>query len=241
MSITTVRLKRFTAHLRELKVGECMTLAKMAPERDHVSTSTLLKYIVDDASGLVTDPLEWTVEERLMVKAMYMSGTLEDGPDFSVGDDAKFTDYAMGDKDYIADSVDVDGFSVINMTGRLAESIERLEGEIEVSEYGHWLMGSIAARLHSGVVNIPDNDSDLDAWAFERIKELLSLDQSEFSKRCMILATGNEKINHLFNLTIAQAGGYAVAPREEESELPLARFPVDAVIQGVTKAMGGKS
>lgn len=241
-----VRTRRFTARLTELTMKDNAALAGFSSHAEHASTSELLRCIIEDVSGAVTDPAEWTVQERMHVKAMYLASTLEDGPDFAVADNAHFSDYLVAEVEHPGDTVTVGEYQVRQITGRIAESIERIEGEIEVSEYGHWLSCMVAACVitsDSGDT-LPESDVDLDVFIHSRAQALMELPTTEYHALCDVLYSGQEKLMHLYHIVIAQTGGLAVAPKpkkqEAEAELPLARFPVDACICRLAKAMGGK-
>ena len=242
----TVATRRFKAEIRELTLGESIELAKIPDESEHASTAKLLGYIVTTVSGAVTSIDDWTVQERNYVKAMYMSATRDDGPNFLIDEEsgAVLTDYMAAEQQYPNDSVEIDGVVVHQLTGRLAESIERLSGELEATDYGHWLAGWIAATSHLvGEEYLPPaGDSDLDDWLLARMKELFEDEgpMSGFEHRAMVLMAGQIELSHLLNLVIAPHGGIALAPKEAEAELPLARFPTDTILSVIAKRMGGK-
>ncbi|MAD95858.1 MAG: hypothetical protein CMB99_00880 [Flavobacteriaceae bacterium] len=246
MPLNKVVTRRFTVTLKELTLEAGMELASFSPDIEHQSTTRFLESIIESAEGDVVDIGDWTIQERTMVKAMYLASTLETGPDFAISSsgggepDARLSDYLSTEDEYTKDSVTIDKYVVIPITGRVAESLERIQGEVATSEYGFWLLGAIAASVCEPGESLPDNASELDDELLKRISDIVSRPQSEVNALMEVLATGQHQLYHLLNMVIAQIGGFAVRPKEAESDKPLTRFPVSSALSERTALMAGK-
>lgn len=158
-----LRTRRLTVQLRELSIGDSLTLAAMPGHMEEASTTAFLRCAVDAAKVAVEDPARWTVQERILAVCHYLSATTEDGPDFSLGE-GHYSDYLQGEADIqtSVQAVEVgevggDTWHVRHLTGAMAESIERMAGEIEgLSGRLHWLFGAMAAQLVRTGEEVPD-------------------------------------------------------------------------------------
>jgi hypothetical protein len=246
-----VRTRRLTVQLRELSIRDLCRLAAMPESMPNAQVSAFLKYAVESSSG-IEDPADWTVQERTLMVAQYLSATLESGPDFPLSENnaapARYSDYLQADKDY-GDAVVPVGkaagysWSVRHLTGRLAESIERLVGELpEVNEFGHWLTGVMAAQLVSDEdKSDPDTDGALDEWLLERMNNLLSMPVSNMDALTIRWRSGFVRLEHLFNIDFSSTGGLVVLPKGGvTAKLPPCTFPVSTCLTEVASAMVGK-
>ncbi|MFA5920143.1 MAG: hypothetical protein WC856_02480 [Methylococcaceae bacterium] len=227
-----LRTRRLTVQLRELSIGESIKLAAVPVHLTEAACSLLLKYAVETVSG-IEDSANWTVQERILVTAHYLSVVATDGPDFSLGQ-GKYLDYLDGSLDIDKDfkplelgSVGGDEWSLTHLTGRMAEAIERLSGELaDMPPRLHWLIGGMAAQLIIKGEVLPDLDADgsYDEWLLARMKVLAAFPESDFEQLIMFYQVGREQLQHLFKIDFNDDGVIAL-PKEAGSELPPARFP----------------
>ena len=95
INIPPFRIKRFTARLRELSIRDAIALSAIPPSMQHEAASFFLSSAVESIEGDVTDPSQWTVQERTMVICHYMSSTYDDGPDFGLSGGSKYSDFLL--------------------------------------------------------------------------------------------------------------------------------------------------
>ena len=86
-----LRTRRLTVQLRELPIAESIAVASMPPHLYEASCTAFLRGAIETVDG-ISDPAQWTVQERTLAVCHYLACTLEDGPDFAVGN-GRFSDY----------------------------------------------------------------------------------------------------------------------------------------------------
>lgn len=242
-----LRTKRLRVQLRELTIGESLKLAAMPPDKPEANCTAFLRFAAADTTG-VPDPAQWTVAERLLVVCQYMAATLDDGPDFAVGDAAHYSDYLNGERDIEPDAVLVgevggDVWRARHLTGGMAEAIERLDGEQSgVSGRLHWLYGAMAAQLVREGEEAPtpeDGEGAYDEWLLARMATLLAYPDSDAELLMGLFLTAREQMQHLFQIEFAQ-DGIVVMPKGGAATLPPARFPAHSCLSEFARQMGGK-
>ncbi|MBL0011136.1 MAG: hypothetical protein IPP22_09355 [Nitrosomonas sp.] len=133
-----LRMRRFTVQLRELTIGESIKIASMPVHLEEASITALLRFSVESVKGnsIIEDPQHWTVQERIMAVCHYLASTNDGEPDFLIGE-GHYSDYLDGGNDTAVteDSIMVgevggDIWHIRQFTGAMAESIERLSGEV---------------------------------------------------------------------------------------------------------------
>lgn len=243
-----LRTKRHTIQLRELTIGESLQLAAMPPDKPEAGCTAFLRSAVTSAAGL-TDPAQWTVQERLLAVCQYMAATLEDGPDFSLGD-GKYSDYLDGGRDiggelFELGEVGGDVWHARHLTGGMAESIERLVGEIPgVSGRLHWLYGAMAAQLVRTGEEVPapeEGEGSFDEWLLDRAKTLLAYPESDAELMMGLFLGSRDKMAHLFHVEFVHDGIVAMPKEGATANLPPARFPAYSCLSRFARQMGGKS
>jgi len=124
------------------------------------------------------------------------------------------------------------------LTGELAESIERTEGQA-LSERNHWLLGSMAAQLRIKGENLPELNSNeqLDNWLLERIATFKAYPESDFESLFIAYRINCEKLKHLFAIDVDDYGIVAL-PKETDGELPPARFPISKCLSRTAREFG---
>lgn len=247
INIPPLRVKRFTAQMRELSIRDAIALAAIPASMQHAAASFFMKCAVTDVEGAVEDPELWTVQERTLAICHYMSSTYDDGPDFTLNNGAKYSDYLAG-KDFKDSHIDIgevegDAWTVRHMTGRLACSIERLVGEVDgVNDYTFWQVAIMAAQMvPNGLSGDELTDSDLDQFILERINVIASFPESVFAVLLSKWHAAVDELQHLVFLAFDDEGTLCLSSDEGGSlgRRP-ARFPAGAVVTSLARGMGGK-
>ena len=247
INIPPLRVKRFTAHMRELSIRDAISLAAIPPDMQHEAASFFIKCAVTKVDGIVQDTDQWTFQERTMVICHYMASTYDDGPDFSLDNGSKYSDYLAG-RDFKGDSVDVgeiegDQWAARQLTGRLACSIERLTGEVEdVNQYTYWQLALMAAQMvPNGDAGDDLTDSDLDQFILDRINVIAGFPESSFSILLSKWHAAVEEMQHLIFIAFDSEGVLCLNSDEGGSlgSNP-ARFPAGSVVTPLARGMAGK-
>ena len=244
-----LRTRRLTAQLRELSIGEALEIAAVPAHMEEAACTAFLRRAVASASG-VEDPAHWTVQERMLAVCHYLASSSDEGPDFSVGD-GRYQDYLDAAVDTPAGPVEVgsvggDEWTVRHLTGAMAESIERIDGEVEgVSGRLHWLLGAMAAQMLRVGEESPDpagSGSEFDEYLRDRMLVMRSYPESDFAGLAVLHAKGRAELHHLFGVEFAVDGGLVAMPREGAAAgLPPARFPVHSCLTEMARELVGKS
>ena len=236
-----LRSKRLTVQLKELSIAQSIGLAQMPIHAEQEMITAFLTAAIESAN--FDDVTQWTVAERNLAVCHYLSSVVDDGPDFSVGENGHYTDYLDGDNDIKAiDAVlDVgelggDSWQVRHLTGWAAETIERLEGALDnIAGRLHWMLGAMAAQLVR-----KDEDCPVlfeEDWLLHRMKTLAALSESDFITLSFLHQTGVDALYHLFAINFDH-DGLLVLP-VKGSDLPPARFRVRSCLTGFSQRMGG--
>jgi hypothetical protein len=227
-----------TIQLRELTIGESLGLASRPPHLEQTNVTAFLRAAVTDADK--NDPRLWRVGERILAIAHYLACVTDD-PDYKIGD-GRYSDYLVPEEAEIPDRVDLgelvgEPWSMRHLTGRLAESIERLEME-SVTGHGLWRIGMMAAQMYRADEADPDamTDGALDEWLQARAQSFLTLPESEFEAMLLGFSRGQRALTHLFRLSADNSGLICPAAREDSGLAP-ARFPVVACLGSWAQAM----
>ena len=250
ISFPILRTRRLTIQLRELTISETAAIAALSPDAEQAECTAFLRAAVASVSQGESDPAKWTVEERTLAVCHYLAVTSADGPDFSVGD-GHYSDYLDGAKDISSLEAVLlgeflgDKWSIRPLTGRYAESIERILGEV-LDDKGnpiparlHWTAGAMAASLLRAGEELPPEgtDGEIDEWLTDRIRVLTAFPERDFIVLLEAFYNGREKISHLFT-PVFRADGIAFLPKEGAADdLPLARFPARACLSEIALQM----
>lgn len=246
INFPTLRTRRLTVQLRELSIGESIALAAMPSQFEEAACTAFLRRSVASAKG-IADPAQWTVPERMLVVCHYLASVSDDGPDFSLGA-GHYSDYLDGAADISGSdspigigSVGGDAWSICHLTGAMAESIERISGEVEgITGRLHWLLGGMAAQLVREGEDRPDaslNEGAFDEFLAAKMKVISAYPESDFSDLMGRYAAGRAQLHHLFRFEFSADG--LVALPKGGSDLPPARFPVRACLSRMALEMVG--
>jgi hypothetical protein len=206
-----LRTRRLTLQLRELSIGDSLALAAMPGHMEEASTTAFLRAAVDTSKSAGSDdPANWTVQERILAVCHYLSATTEDGPNFSLGE-GRYSDYLQGEADIqtLAQAVEVgevggDTWAVRHLTGAMAESIERMAGEVEgLSGRLHWLFGAMAAQLVRVGEDVPDSTAEgiFEEHLLSRMRVLKGYPESDFARLMALYLDGRRGLQPKVALT----------------------------------------
>ncbi len=237
-----LRTKRLTVQLKELSIANSIALSKMPAHLEQASVTAFLNAIISDAGGH-DDVTAWTAQERMLAVCHYLSCVVDGGPNFAVGD-GEYMDYLNGEKDIkttdtLHDLGELGGdfWQIRHLTGWAAETIERLDGDLNgIGGRLHWLLGAMAAQLVRKDEDCPANfDED---WLLNRMNTLAALDESDFISLSFMHQQGIEALHHLFAIDFDDNGLLAL-PADRGSDLPPARFRVRACLSGFAQRLVG--
>lgn len=243
-----LRTKRLTVQLRELTLGESITIASMPVHLHESVTTAFLRAAVKSATG-EADPARWTIQERMFAVCHYLASVLEDGPDFSLGS-SKYSDYLDGASD-VSRSIELvdigevggDKWQMRHITGDMAESIERISGLVPgASGRLHWTVGGMAAQLVREGEDVPapsDGEGEFDDWLANRMQIIINFPASDAEALMYCFAHGRQKLHHLFSIACDDTGFLAMPKEGAAAELPPARFPVRSCLSRVVLEMVG--
>lgn len=249
-----LRTRRLTVQLRELTISESVAIASMPPHLEEAECTAFLRAAVQSAQG-IEDPAQWTVQERMLAVCHYLASTSDDGPDFAIGG-GHYSDYLDGATDIQTQAPMIelgelggDTWKIQNLTGRMAESIERMEGEIQNAAGQpftgrlHWILGGMAAQLVRASEDAPDAamaDGAFDEYLVERMRVMVAFPSSDFEVLMGMYLTGRQKLNHLFKIEFSPSGVLAMPKGGAAANLPPARFPVRTCLSRVALELVGK-
>lgn len=246
--IPQLRTRRLTLQLRELSIGDSLAVLAIPGHLEQATTTEFLRRSVSSVKG-IDDPAAWTVQERAMATAHYLASASDDGPDFSLGE-GKYSDYLDAAKDYQTATVSAgelggDIWLLRQLTGAMAESIERLQGEIEgISGRLHWMIGAMAAQLvRDGDPAIDGDDVSIDEQLTTRMRVLIAYPESDFVTMLAMFQSARAKLGHLFDMDFADAGIVFLPKGGDEAAvtLPPARFPAHSCISAFARGVVGQS
>lgn len=245
LNIPALRSARFTVQLKEISMLNAIKLAKMPIHLSEKQNTFLLQSIIESVDGRELDPLYWTVQERMFTIGHYIAATQDHDPDFKIGDDAHYSDYLQGERQYKLERYEIgeyggDHWAAIPLLGIMAETIESLEGEfVGIDAKTHWNIGCMAAQLFPNGNELDYRSADYDQQLLERMLTLSQLPESAFIYLLTQLNIANREFMHLFDITMSEAGIVA-RPLDGGAGKPYARFPACAAISTVSQQLCGK-
>ncbi|MDF0606946.1 hypothetical protein HZU77_015020 [Neisseriaceae bacterium TC5R-5] len=228
-----LRTQRFTLQLKELSLGESITLAAIPLQLEEAACTAFLRYAIETVQG-ISNPADWTVQERTLALCHYLAATDEDSPNFTIGP-AHYADYLDNAPECAPERVTIgevatDYWHLQQLTGAMAESIERLQGELDsLSGHLHWLVGCMAAQLvREGEVPpaATAEGAAYDAFLLSRMRILLAYPHSDFMALMVNYQTAREQLHHLLRLELGLEGLVVMPKGGAANDLPPARFPV---------------
>jgi len=249
-----IRTRRLTIGLREISIGNAI-LTTSIPFNEYERTTTAFLNAVAICDQM-PDNKDWTVQERILAVCQYLSAINgEEEPDFKVGS-GHYSDYLAAGNDvgldenkalktYAIGEIGGDTWKIRHLTGRMAQSIERLQGEVKLSEdhpilgYPHWELGCMAAQMFlEKEPDYPDTEGQYDEWLLHRMIVLLQFPQSAFTTLRQAFHDGRGQLEHLFAIELCD-DGIVVMPRGAGSALPPARFCLHPWLSKTTQGLAG--
>lgn len=240
-----LRMRRLTVQLRELSIGESIKIASIPVHLKEASITAMLRFAVESVKGkdIIEDPAHWTVQERIMAVCHYLASISDGEPDFTIGK-GRYSDYLDGGSDSGLMESDInigevggDIWHIRHLTGAMAESIERLSGELDgISGRLHWLLGGMAAQLTIEGENSPnpiDGEGKFDQFLVDRMKVMAGYPESDFNALLGLYFAGREKLHHLFHIEFDNNEIVSLPKGGAASDLPPARFPVSTCLSRV--------
>lgn len=240
-----IRARRFNIQLRELTMGEALSLAARPAHLEQANTTAFLRLVVAGAAD--DDPVHWRIGERTLAVAHYIACVLGE-PDYQIGT-GRYSDYLVPEDAETPDTADLgeiaeERWRLRHLTGRLAEAIERLEVD-GLRGGGLWRVGMMAAQMYREGEVAPEamSDGQLDEWLQGRVTEFIALPESEFEAMMLGFTQGRRALTHLFRIDADDQGLICLGPpprNREDAGLGPARFPVTACLGAWAQAMARK-
>jgi hypothetical protein len=256
ITFSPLRTRRLSVRMRELSIGDAIALLSIPQQLNEAATTELLRKIVESAEKPterhVTDPREWTVQERMFAVCHYLASTSEEGPDFQIGSGAHYSDYLDTKQDAPTEPILVgvvggDEWTMRPLVGAAAECIEQLAGDMPKPITGrfHWILGAMASQMLRKGEQAPQY-GDLPAyleWMRGRMKTFAAYPESDFVQLLAGFMAGQERLKHFFGIQFNEDGVIALPAERKEAgaaELPPTRFPVGSCISDFAKGIAGK-
>lgn len=248
-----IKTRRLNVGLKELTTGKAIELASLPVAQNQLAIRHLLSSVIHPIDGIGVKAL--TVQEQLLIFCQYVSA-VSPHPDFELSHNAHYSDYLAAETDVALDDetgdlktfsvgdVGGDHWQIRYLTGGMAESIERLLGEVKlpngdaISPLAHWELGCMAAMLFTDDIPALDsgNEGLFDEQLVLRMTVFLNYPQSIYSDLRSAFYYGLTQINHLFHIGFSDKG-IVVFPKEDGSALPAARFRVSTILTDAAKTL----
>jgi hypothetical protein len=245
-----LRTRRLTVQFQELAIGDAISVASMPEHLTEAECTAFLKFAIKEVTSESPDPADWTVQERALGVAHYLASVAEDGPDFSLGQN-KYSDFLDGTADISValkqvpiGNVGDEDWEIRHLTGSMAESIERLMGDVEqLSPRLHWVVGAMAAQLVRVAEDEPalDTPALYDQWLLHRMQVLMNIAESDFEQLMGAYNAGREKLHHLFAYSFNEDGIVVLTKEGGAEGGSSARFSVSACLSRLARTMAGKA
>lgn len=239
------RTRRVAVELRELTLGESIAICALPASRLEATTTEVLRRIAEKAQeprpGYVANPRLWTVEERMLVIAHYLSLVQDDGPNFAIGANAQLSDYVTFDADLLVDQVQLGVVAGAECTMYPLLGIHAEVLELECESRGDWLLGAMACQILSEAPPawLEMSDLELRTWVRERIASLKALPESDFEEYLIGYAAGRQQLFHFFRVDFDDAGVVCKLQGEEVEGRASARFPAHTCVGPATRSLFG--
>jgi hypothetical protein len=242
-----LRTTRLDVQVRELSTKEAVALLATPIGKHEIATTAMLRYVVDEAAGAVPDPRAWTVQERMLVMAHYLSCVSTQGSDFPVGE-GRASDYITPSIDTAPPDIELgevggNAWLLRQVNGAEAEAIEAVaDGALG------WMVADMAARLR--VIGDEKDAAAPDAiaspgpytdWLRERVEVFLGMPQSEFEALAAQCDLARAALDHIVILGTDDAGYIALPANGGGTNAVPARFPVASCISDFARRFGPRA
>jgi len=242
-----LRTKRVSVQMRELTLGEAEGICGI-PGRMHEQVCTqFLRYVASGATqptpSFVTDPVLWTVEERMRVVTQYLSQVADDGPDFSIGNQnfSTYVDLAADNYQAQIDLGDVGGKALVirPLLGVHAQLLERV-----CEKRGDWIIGAMACQVQergeeasAAQLAVMDDVSSL-AWIKDRTAAFKAMPESD-AERVHIAYMNRPELVQFFRLDFDNEGVICLPVDDKEAGADPARFRAISCLSRTARSLFG--
>lgn len=235
--------KRLNVQLRELTIQQAIDLAATPIGRHEVTTQRFITSVVESSTGPEKDPLRWTVEERMMVLAHYLSCVSEEGANFSLGGEAKFSDFlhADGAPDFGPEWVAVGEACGSEWRAHQVNGAQARAMEGACRSQLDWMFAELAVRMRPVDDTKPppdavDEPEQFSEWLAARMGEVKALPESDFGVLFVLLRAGQEQLRHIFRVELDAEGFFAVS-KEMEGGRAAGRFLVSSAVTDLARRL----
>lgn len=231
ISFPELILSNMTLHMSSMTLGGSYDVLTTPPKFNEKATTKLINDTLQlcEISGeeKKTNPLDWSIEERYAYLGHYLL-SISKG-DFKIGD-GKYFDYFMPDSRPVepsvyAGNIEGDDWYIRPMTGRMAESMERVYGDnnIAIKDELYWLLSRMAFQLHREQDDFPENENGkYDLFLAKRLHIFKQYSEDAIIALNIAFNSSLPKITRLFRISTNKTG-LAVLPKGD-SGLPPIRF-----------------
>lgn len=215
-SIQPVHTRRISVALRELSIGQVQELCTIPAIYEQRTVTQFLRAImqpIERTTGepAITDPLMWSVNERMNATIWYMAAMLDDGPNFALGD-LNLSDYLLAGADYVEEVPFQYGEESLVFTplhGYQAEAIEALiaGGQFEKT-FLNWNAGYMAACMR-GQADEPiayENPAQYQEVLAERMRGVLSIPETTFAGLFASFLDAASSAQHFVHAVVTEYG-----------------------------------
>ncbi|MFJ3685584.1 hypothetical protein [Pseudomonas sp. NPDC090208] len=227
-SIQPVHTRRVSVQPRELTIGQVRDLCAIPYRYEQRTITTFLRHCCEQiprpaGQPAVTDPLFWSVNERMNVTVYYLAAVLDDGPNFEIGN-GHLSDYLLAGTDYVeAAAFEFQGKPCIctPLHGYQAEAIETLvESGRLPKTYASWQFGVMAACVR-------DEDEEPLAYStpvayaealLARIEKLMGVPESDFIDLFDCYSDASMALQHHVHAVFNHQGVLAAQVSEPDAE-----------------------
>ncbi|WP_426237444.1 hypothetical protein [Pseudomonas sp. TWP3-2] len=223
-AIQPVHSLRLSVQPRELTIGQVQELCTIPYQFAQRTITAFLNAVCEQIPRppgklSVTDPLLWSVNERMNVVIFYLAAMIEGGPDFKLGS-GHLHDYLLGDTDYV-ERVEFDHGGERHLCtplhGYQAEAIETLvETGTLPKTYFSWQLGVMSACIR-GVDEPPLEYVDPVSYGKAlkaRIDVLRSARETEFVTLFDAYSLASQQLQHFVHAVFNAQGVLAAQVTE---------------------------
>lgn len=255
ITIHALQNNRMTVEFNELTIQQSLDISTVPDHLIESQITKMLRYCVKSAKGIDSDPINWTIQERMAAVSHYLACVNYNdvnGFDFDIGD-GNYSDYfdpsltiSSSLKEASIDyKVGGDNWKIQHLTGVMAEAIELTQGIIAINPSVHFLMGSMAAQLVMDSEKTPvfELEQQRYDWLVNRINAFLAYPESDFELLLSLFLTYKKQLDHFFIIDTDSIGFLAkqLESSKEVSELPPTRFCPSFCISRTARQMAGLS
>ena len=238
-SIQAVHTQRVAVQPRELTIGQVQELCAIPYRYEQRTITAFLRACCEQiprptGHPAVTDPLLWSVNERMNVSIYYLSAMVDDGPNFALGK-GHLSDYLLAGCDYVEQvTFEHRGVAMIctPLHGYQAETIETLvETGVMPKTYLSWQLGVMAACVRE-VDEAPLEYSNPTAYSqalLARVDGFKKAPETDFVELFDAFTNASMTLQHFVHAVFNKNGVHAAPITEHDAEtgvpeLGLARF-----------------